>query len=41
MGGGAEELGVREFFNLQLISAPESQNPDRQIDYREGERMET
>jgi hypothetical protein len=40
-GAGTDGLEMREFFNLQLISAPESQNPDRQIDYREGEGMET
>ena len=35
-GGGKEGLEMREFFNLQLISAPESLNPDRQIDWRWG-----
>lgn len=28
---------MREFFNLQLISAPESQNPDRETDVKRKE----
>jgi hypothetical protein len=27
---------MREFFNLQLISAPESQKPDRETDVKRG-----
>jgi len=34
VGVGGKELEMREFFNLQLISAPESQNPDRQTDVK-------